>query len=182
MNLERLRAAGEVHLGEIDSAALVEGACLPLDIDDVLQRVILLHGDKLLRILIGKGIKKDAVDHAEDGRICADAKSERERSDGGKGGIFAEHAHGVTQILPERFNRHESPHLAGPFFQTCLVAELTTGRVASLGCLDPFSKNFLLAHNNVEFKFILKIPLELRAIPKRHDSPPNLIDPCAHSL
>src|SRR5215469_577812 len=58
-NLYRFRPAGVVDLINVDSAALRERLVLPLDVDEVHQRIVLLHRDELLRIFVRKGREQD---------------------------------------------------------------------------------------------------------------------------
>ncbi len=113
----------------------------------------------MLWVLVGKGIEKDAVDDAKDGRVRADAESEGDYSDGCEGGILEEHAHGVMQILPKRFNRHESPHFPAPLLQTRCIPKLTARGV--MGFLSNHSSTPVLffSHRHVKGDFVIEIAI-----------------------
>ena len=55
--------------------------------------------NELFGMGVGKRAKKNTVENAEDGRVGADAESEREDGDYGKRGIFAKGTQGEAQIL-----------------------------------------------------------------------------------
>jgi hypothetical protein len=73
--------------------------------------------DQLLGMGIGQRFQQDALDHAEDHRVCAYADGQGEQRDGGKHGRAAEPAH----HLPELIDQHSHlPDLRGAF--DCIVA------------------------------------------------------------
>ena len=67
---------------------MCERFCLPEDVVDVLQRVVLLDGDETLGIGVGKRAQQHAVDHAEDCGVRADAERERQHRDDVNPGDF----------------------------------------------------------------------------------------------
>ena len=63
--------------------------------------------DKQVRLRVGQRFKQHAIDHAEDGRIGADAQRQRHQGDGGEEGSPAESPQNVfegphgEQYVPE---------------------------------------------------------------------------------
>jgi hypothetical protein len=91
-NLYRFGSAGVVHCLDVDSASLRKRACLSLDIDHVLQRIVLLRHDELLWLRVGQRTEKHAVNHAEYCGVRANAERQRQPRYDCEAGILAEHA------------------------------------------------------------------------------------------
>jgi hypothetical protein len=97
----------------------------------------------LLRVVVGKGMKENIFNDAEDGGVGADAESEGEYSDGGEAGGFAQHAEGVANILNECFEPLESPRGARAFFNLQRVAQCSVRSVGRLLRGQPGRSPFL---------------------------------------
>src|SRR5260370_42412598 len=97
---------------------------MSLDIHHVRERIVFLHDDELLRILVGKRTEQHPIDHTEYRGVCADAKGKSKDGDGGEAGIFAEHAGGEADVLPQRFQQWKTAPVAVVFFGLLDATEL----------------------------------------------------------
>ncbi len=70
---------------------------------------VLPNHDQAIGILVGERPEEDAVDHAKDGAVRADAEGEREHGDGGERRRTPKHAQAIAQILHQFFD-----HMAFP--------------------------------------------------------------------
>ena len=57
------------------------------------------HNYQLSGILHRQHLEHDCIFQAEDGRVRADSKRQRQHRYGGKGGILAQHAQRVSNVL-----------------------------------------------------------------------------------
>src|SRR5690348_14083840 len=72
--------------------------------------------DQSARIRVGQRSKKDLIDDAENGRICADAEGEREENGHSERGTFARLASGVTESSTNLFHPAERMEIAHLIF------------------------------------------------------------------
>src|SRR5580658_3205867 len=170
-DLHRLGSADVVHFLDVDSAALRECAHLSLDIHHVRERIVFLHGDELLRILVGKRTEQHSIDHTEYRRVCADAESDGEDGDDGEAGGLAKHAQAIASVLQEVYKPAPAPRVARYFLSQRDTSEfLARGSLGIPRCQARFhvlsSGEFQVTLNFfVEF-FIAPPPPER----KSHDS------------
>src|SRR6185369_16947487 len=66
-------------------------------------------------MVVGERVEKDAVEHAEDGGVDADAQGEREQGDACERGAAAEAAPGIADILGEDLKERAEKGVAHPF-------------------------------------------------------------------
>ena len=109
--IERRRQAFDVFDIEQGEAGVV----------DVVAR--LLQEDEVLAAGIGQRLQDDRVDDAEDGSVGANP--ERHRDDDGEhvAGLLAQAAHGIADVLSERFDESRQPGVAHVVFDALDAAE-----------------------------------------------------------
>jgi hypothetical protein len=72
-------------------------------------------------LVIGQRSQQQGVHHAEDGRIRANAQTERQHGNQREAGILQQHSRAVAQVLPKCL--HRSPH----FVSQCLAVRFIIG-------------------------------------------------------
>jgi len=97
---------------------------LPLKIDHVQERIVVIHRDELIGLRVRKWSEKHTVDHGENGGIGADAQGEGEHRDGDEAWGFPQHAEAEAYILGERLKESHTARFAAFFFRSLDSAEL----------------------------------------------------------
>src|SRR5262249_24114217 len=98
-----------------DSGRLIETFCAVSGCDH----------NRALRINKRKRAQHHCVDDAEDRRVCADAKSQRENGDSAVGRTLAEHSRTKSDVLPQ------GVHCFSMFFQSIKGRELGPASASS---------------------------------------------------
>src|SRR6266566_1870747 len=88
------------------------------------QGNLLPHHHQTIGSGIGQRPKKHGINHGENGGVRAHAESDGEHDNGGKAGVFAEHARTEAQVLPQNFKEWKTAPVAVDFFGLFDAAEL----------------------------------------------------------
>ena len=112
------------------------------------------------------------VEHAEDGRVRADADGERRDRDGGEAGRFPKCTERVADVLLQRLDRMECPHVAALLLQIGHVAKAPPGRKARLGTARAAVAVVGFAHRQMKGQLVVQVafepPANERAQPREH--------------
>jgi hypothetical protein len=124
------------------------------------------------------GLKEEGVDEAEDHGIGADADGETRRGGGGEGGVLAQIAGGVAEILAESREPGEGGVFAAGFLGAVDAAEAVEDFAAGIVRRGAGGDLLADAHVEMESEFLVEILLELlgaegggEALDPRHRSP-----------
>ena len=128
----------------------------------------MLRDDKSLGIPVRERSKKDAVDDAEDGRVCADAESERENGDSGEARAALQHAERVTKIACDLVQPANNVHFASIFLEQGGIAETPFRFIARL--LVRHSSSDVVCGAHFEVRAHLFVEVVVQAFSPQHAS------------
>ena len=83
-----------------------------------------------VRFAKGQGAKEDAVDHAKNGRGCADAEGKSKNRDGAEARRLAQHAESKAQVLKQGFEEGKAASFTVLLFGLLRTAEAKQGLAA----------------------------------------------------
>src|ERR1700722_13750581 len=107
VNLLRLIGSREIEVRSAPCTDLLKGFVLPFPVEIIARGYTIVAAlnlrpdhHKLVRLRIWHRRQQHGVNHAENGRVRADAQRKCDRSHGGEAGIFPEKAETIANILP----------------------------------------------------------------------------------
>ena len=121
------------------------------------------HLGELLWVDHRKHAQANRIQQLENRRIGADAEGQGYDRDGSEARIPLQLAGAVAEILPEDFERAESPQLAAGFFEPGDVAELAAGSVGSFVRRNALLAQFPLTHGEVKLHLVVQVAVKLAA-------------------
>src|SRR5262245_14315119 len=106
--------------------------------------------------------QEDSIDHAENGRVSADAQRQRDNGNQSKAGALDQHSRPVTQVLPESLEPRPSPHLSCDFFDKADIAEFPARRLSGfafgLTALNSVARGHFKMASDLFFEFFIPPP------------------------
>ena len=88
---------------------------------------LLLHDHQSIAVVIGKTTQQYSVNHAENRRVRANAKPQRQHGYRGETRIAAQHASAKSEILQQRFEQRKATPLAVVFLRRLDTTQLHHG-------------------------------------------------------
>ena len=106
----------------------------------------------------------DRVDKGEDGGVGADAEGESEDGDGSEGGILAQGAQGVADVLEQRFEERDAAGVATFFFGGFEAAKFEAGAAEGFVPRDAGGDEVVGVGFEMEAEFGVHVALHLGAV------------------
>src|SRR6266566_6479347 len=143
--------------------------------------VIVAEPIELPRVRYGQRLQHHRINECENRRGGADAEGESEDGNGGEAGVLAERACAKANVLPEGFERGESPQLAAPLSGKRGVAQLAARGVTRFIGVDAFGAILFFPLGEMKGQLVFQVAVELAAMEERFEAEAKSVNPfCKH--
>src|SRR5262245_7239687 len=121
-DLPRLAVTGQIESARFDRGHRLGGLIFRPTIRAVSRSRASLNNDderrlfpnhhQSVRLAIRRRLEQNGIDHTENSRVRADAERQRQHGDEGEAGALHQRSRAVAQVLNQRLDKIQTPHLA----------------------------------------------------------------------